>query len=70
MERLIAGIGREPRQRTTLYGAVPAEREAASRAAIALDPIVNNAPQTTKSKQTNFKPSPPARDAVRASQGD
>ena len=54
MERLIASIGRAPRQRTTLYGAAPDERDAASRSAATLDPIVNNAPQTIKNKQPKF----------------
>ena len=54
MERLIESIGRTPRQRSTLYGPVAAERNAASRSAAALDPIVNTAPQTIKNKQSNF----------------
>jgi FO synthase len=50
MDALIAGIGRVPTQRTTLYGSVAPEREAASRRAEELDPIINNAPQAIKNK--------------------
>ena len=40
MERVIRGLGREPRQRTTLYADAPAERRAASFGAAPLtDPI-------------------------------
>ena len=40
MEGLIRGIGRTPRQRTTLYGDAPAARKAAAFAAAPLaDPI-------------------------------
>jgi len=40
MEAVIRGLGREPRQRTTLYGDAPTERRAASFAALPLtDPI-------------------------------
>jgi FO synthase len=40
MEELIRGIGRVPRQRTTLYGEAPAARRAASFAALPLaDPV-------------------------------
>jgi FO synthase len=41
MEALIRSLGREPRQRTTLYKAVPRDRVAASFAAPALSPPVN-----------------------------
>jgi FO synthase len=37
MEALIAALGREPRQRSTLYGPVPAERRAAAFAAAPLE---------------------------------
>ena len=37
MEALIAALGREPRQRSTLYGPVPAERRAAAFAAPPLE---------------------------------
>ena len=37
MEALIAALGREPRQRSTLYGPVPAERRAAALAAAPLE---------------------------------
>jgi FO synthase len=37
MESLIAGLGREPSQRSTLYGPVPAERRAAAFAAAPLE---------------------------------
>jgi FO synthase len=40
MDRLIGGLGREPAQRTTLYGAAPAERCATSYAAAELAPLV------------------------------
>ncbi len=45
MEALIRSIGREPAQRTTLYGAVPAERQQASRVAAELAPVVQTAPR-------------------------
>jgi FO synthase len=41
MEALICAAGRTPRQRTTLYGAVPPERQAASRGAAPLAEMVN-----------------------------
>ncbi|MSP67150.1 MAG: 7,8-didemethyl-8-hydroxy-5-deazariboflavin synthase subunit CofH [Alphaproteobacteria bacterium] len=41
MEALIRGIGRTPRQRTTLYGEPPAGQVAASFAALPLAPVVN-----------------------------
>jgi len=41
MERLIAGIGRMPRQRTTLYGTRSNERIAASFDAAELTPTIN-----------------------------
>jgi FO synthase len=44
MEALIRGIGRTPRQRDTLYGSVPTEREAAARDAAPLAPVVMTAP--------------------------
>ncbi|HEU5230947.1 MAG TPA: 5-amino-6-(D-ribitylamino)uracil--L-tyrosine 4-hydroxyphenyl transferase CofH [Ktedonobacteraceae bacterium] len=40
MEEVIRSIGREPRQRTTLYQSVPEERRQASFNAMALQPIV------------------------------
>jgi len=40
MEALIREAGRSPRQRTTLYGEVPAERRAASFGAPSVAPIV------------------------------
>ena len=39
MEALISGIGRTPRQRTTLYGHPPAELVARSRCAAPLRPV-------------------------------
>jgi FO synthase len=45
MERLIHSIGRQPQQRTTLYGAVDDERRAASFAATELAPIMLDAPR-------------------------
>ena len=50
MEDLITSIARTPRQRTTLYGLVPGERDAASRVATELDSIVNTSPQAIKNK--------------------
>jgi FO synthase len=41
MERVIRGLGREPRQRTTLYADAPAERRAASFSAAPLTEPVN-----------------------------
>ena len=41
MEALVEGLGREPVQRTTLYGQVAADRHAAARAAAPLAPVVN-----------------------------
>ena len=52
MEQLITSIARTPLQRTTLYGPVAGEREAASRVAAALNPVVNNSPQPIKNKPT------------------
>ena len=40
MEAIITALGRQPRQRTTLYGPVPTERRAASMNAAAPAPIV------------------------------
>ena len=40
MEDLIRSLGRTPEQRTTLYGAVPAERRTASLNAAALAPVI------------------------------
>jgi FO synthase len=40
MEELIRSLGRLPEQRTTLYGPVPTERQAASLNAAALAPVV------------------------------
>jgi FO synthase len=45
MEALIRSIGREPRQRTTLYGPVPEERRRAARAAPPLAPVVLTPPR-------------------------
>lgn len=45
MEALIHSIGRHPLQRTTSYGAVAPEREAASRAAPELAPVIQTAPR-------------------------
>jgi len=42
MEALIRGIGRQPKQRTTLYGIVASERQASSFAAPTLAPVVNH----------------------------
>ena len=55
MEQLIESIGRTPRQRSTLYGSVAGEREAASHAAAPLDPVVNNSPQPIRSKHIKIK---------------
>ena len=54
MEDLITSIARTPRQRTTLYGPVPGERDAASRVATELDSIVNTSPQAIKNKTIKF----------------
>ena len=43
MEAVIASAGRTPAQRDTLYGAVPAERRAAGRAALPLAPLEQTA---------------------------
>ena len=40
MERVIASIGRVPRQRSTTYGPVPQKRQAASFVAAELAPVV------------------------------
>jgi FO synthase len=45
MEDLIRSLGRTPEQRTTLYGAVPEERRAASLNAAALAPVVLTPPR-------------------------
>ena len=45
MEELIRGIGRVPRQRTTLYGPVPEERQRAAFTAPALTEVVQTAPR-------------------------
>jgi len=45
MEALIASLGREPRQRDTLYRPVPAERRSASFGAPALAPVVLTPPR-------------------------
>ncbi|MCX7369898.1 MAG: 5-amino-6-(D-ribitylamino)uracil--L-tyrosine 4-hydroxyphenyl transferase CofH, partial [Alphaproteobacteria bacterium] len=45
MERLIHSIGRQPMQRSTIYGAVAREREQASRSAVPLAPMVQTAPR-------------------------
>ena len=45
MEKLIRAIGRIPRQRTTLYGDVAADRRAAGFNAGELAPIVLTAPK-------------------------
>ena len=41
IEALVEGLGREPRQRTTLYAPAPAARRAAAREALPLAPVVN-----------------------------
>ena len=41
IEALVAGLGRTPVQRTTLYGPAPAARRAVARAAAPLAPVVN-----------------------------
>ncbi|MCH6588512.1 MAG: 5-amino-6-(D-ribitylamino)uracil--L-tyrosine 4-hydroxyphenyl transferase CofH, partial [Proteobacteria bacterium] len=56
MEALIAALGREPRQRSTLYGPVPAERRAAAFAAAPLEPA----------RQTPLVKLPPAIEATDA----
>ena len=45
MERLILSTGRQPMQRSTIYGAVTREREDASRSAEPLLPMVQTAPR-------------------------
>ena len=45
MHDLIGELGRVPYQRTTLYGAAPAERVSASFRAAPLEPVVNRAPR-------------------------
>ncbi len=51
MEALIAALGREPRQRSTLYGPVPAERRAAAFAAPPLNAPVNTPIQRSGRQQ-------------------
>ena len=48
MESLIRSIGREPRQRTTKYGELPAERVGAAFGAATLAPIVNSGIERNK----------------------
>ena len=52
MEALIHQAGRVPRQRTTLYGAVPAERRDASFAAAPLAPIIQTRPARPRAIET------------------
>jgi FO synthase len=52
MEALIRSLGRTPRQRNTLYGAVSAERHAAGRVAEPLAPIVLTPPARRKVSAT------------------
>ena len=41
MEKLIKGAGRQPKQRTTIYGVVEKERQQASLEAAPMTPIYN-----------------------------
>jgi FO synthase len=45
MQELIEELGRVPYQRTTVYGAAPAERVSASFGAAPLEPAVNRPPR-------------------------
>ena len=58
MDRLIADCSRVPMQRTTLYGAVPAERTACSYGAAALEPVVLTPPR--KRRESRDTPVHPA----------
>ena len=51
MERLITALGREPRQRTTLYGDAPADQAAKSRVAQPLTELVLTPPVHRKSER-------------------
>jgi hypothetical protein len=53
MAELIASIGRAPRQRSTLYGSVAAERVSASLAAQPLEETINTPPQAIKNTHIN-----------------
>ena len=57
MEALIRGIGRDPKQRTTLYGSVASEREASSFAAPMLAPVVNH-PAARRGRRSPARGSP------------
>jgi FO synthase len=52
MDELIRSVGRVPRQRTTLYGPVSEERQAAGRNAEALSPIVLTPPKPVRRTAT------------------
>jgi FO synthase len=51
MERIIRSLGRTPRQRTTLYGNVDAERCARAAGAPALTPVIQTPPKKFKSNK-------------------
>ena len=51
MHELIDELGRVPLQRTTLYGAAPAERVSASFSAEPLEPAVNPPPRRRERSQ-------------------
>ncbi len=53
MESIIRGIGRAPRQRTTLYGDAPAAAIEASFNAVPLTPITSTEPKRNKSQNEN-----------------
>jgi FO synthase len=58
LEAVICALGREPWQRTTLYKDVPADRVAASLAALPLQPVVQTPPQRTKHSRRLLQPTP------------
>ena len=53
MEALIRSLGRTPRQRNTVYGAVSDERHAAGRKAEPLSPIILTPPKLARRKMAS-----------------
>ena len=53
MEDMIVSLGREPLQRTTLYGKVDPDIQLAGRMAAPLTPVVLTAPRKRKQKESN-----------------
>jgi len=66
MEAMIRGIGRTPKQRTTLYQGVHAERTAASFDAAELAPLV--LPRATRYERKDDKPTPLPRPGLDAAE--